>query len=270
MSNNSQCQENSFAIINGLAHELKLPMATILSSANLIKKRLEMHIKEEDRVYFELIDKSCNQVLRYAEHSISSLMFANDKKDIPFISENICDFLGGLCDGLEHYMKMNSVSFVVNIPSTPIVLPFNREYLSRAVLNLLSNSMKYTKEHNEIVFTLKENDNYVIIEVMDKGIGIREEHLEKIFDPYYTVNYGSRTSAGNGLGLFIVKSIATIHNGTVEVESEYGKGTKMTFGFPKNLKESNELFIGSRIPNGKYEYSKDLKMLIDVELSSII
>ena len=90
----------------------------------------------------------------------------------------------------------------------------------QAIVNLLDNGIKYSKPNSKIhVSAFRENDE-LVIEVKDKGIGIPAEHLGRIFERFYRVNRSrSREEGGTGLGLAIVRHIALLHNGSVEVES---------------------------------------------------
>lgn len=256
-------------ITNGIAHEIKLPIASIISSNNLLRKRLERYITKEDEVYFNLITKNSNHILRYVDHTINYLMLTNGQKEAIFKKENICDFILGLCISVEHYALSKNALLSVNIPSEPIFMAFNLNLLSSAILNLLSNAIKYANNETSIKVSLRDDEDFVYIEVSDNGIGIQKEHLEKIFIPFYAHNYSNDISTGRGLGLYLVKSIAELHQGKVTVESEYGNGTTATIKLPKNLKEDTTYALDNVIKQNKLDYSKELKTIINIELSDI-
>ena len=97
----------------------------------------------------------------------------------------------------------------------------------QVVLNLVSNSIKYSNDNGKIkIYTNISKDKFVLV-VKDNGIGIPKEDLPRIFERFYTVDK-SRTSKGTGLGLAIVKHIVKLFNGEIFVESELGKGSKFT------------------------------------------
>ncbi|MBM2841377.1 MAG: hypothetical protein HW412_1905 [Bacteroidetes bacterium] len=106
----------------------------------------------------------------------------------------------------------------------------DKERLSVALGNLIENAIKYNKEKGEVVISLQREDARVQVSVADSGVGIREEHIPRIFERFYRVDKNrSRDVGGTGLGLAIVKHIVEAHGSTVEVESEVEKGSKFSF-----------------------------------------
>jgi len=104
--------------------------------------------------------------------------------------------------------------------------------LEQVLVNLIDNAVKYT-ERGAIRVSLRKDDRRLVIEVADTGIGIPKEHLPRIFERFYVVDKSrSRRVGGTGLGLAIVKHIVLLHNGSVDVESTPGEGTKFTVSLP--------------------------------------
>lgn len=107
------------------------------------------------------------------------------------------------------------------------------DHIYRAILNLLENAASYTPEGGLITITSSRQDNKIVVSVADTGIGIPAEHLPRIFERFYRADQArSRQIGGTGLGLAIVKHIMNIHNGSVVVASEEGKGSIFTLTFP--------------------------------------
>ena len=258
------------ALVSGIAHEVKLPIANIISSVNLLKRKLQNTISEEDKVYFEIIYNNCNQILRHSEHTTKAIMFLRENEDIYLKRENINLCLLALCEGAKPFALSNHVELNIVCECDEIFAAINRELFSSVILNLISNSIKYTKEGNSVIICLKKEADNIMITVEDKGIGIKTEDLEKIFEPFYTTQNTKSSISSTGLGLYIVKSIVSLHKGKVFAESEVGKGTKMTVMIPSNLKESNELFLGDSKFESKEDYKKDLEILIARELSDCL
>lgn len=107
------------------------------------------------------------------------------------------------------------------------------ERIEQVVVNIVSNSIKYTPNGGMIVMTASNIENGVRITVQDNGIGIPEEDLPRLFERFYRVDKArSRERGGTGLGLAIAREIVKLHGGKIEVESQFGKGTKMTVTLP--------------------------------------
>ena len=108
--------------------------------------------------------------------------------------------------------------------------------IDRVIFNLLDNSIKYTNPGGTITVSLSNEDKDILVQVADTGIGIPEEHLPHLFNPFYRVTGDSK---GSGLGLAIVKTIVETNGGRIWVNSIYGKGSTFAFTLPKYLGEIN-------------------------------
>ena len=114
-----------------------------------------------------------------------------------------------------------------------IFLKFDQDKLSMAFQNIVSNAIDYTPDGGSIDVTLKKEENQVIIEIKDTGIGIPEEAQAHIFEKFYRGDNAKKTETDrSGLGLYISKQIIERHGGTITVESEVGKGTRMVVSIP--------------------------------------
>lgn len=110
----------------------------------------------------------------------------------------------------------------------------DEDKIKQILLNLLTNAISYTPESGTVSLTIREQDGRICLQVTDTGIGITKEALPRIFERFYRVDKArSRDTGGTGLGLAIVKHIVEVHQGEINVESEYGKGTTFTVYIPK-------------------------------------
>ncbi|WP_243273988.1 sensor histidine kinase, partial [Dorea longicatena] len=104
----------------------------------------------------------------------------------------------------------------------------------RMMINLITNAINYGKINGHIHVILKVENDQIVGEVKDDGIGISEEHLDRIWERFYRIDKSrSRENGGTGLGLSMVRWIVNLHNGTIHVESIEGIGTSFIFRFPK-------------------------------------
>jgi len=116
------------------------------------------------------------------------------------------------------------------------------EKMKEVILNLLSNAVEFTPEYGEIRMTTahltsKGRSEGVRVEIGDSGRGISPEHLDKIFDPYFTTKHRSERHNGTGLGLFIAHTNIEAHGGTIEAHSTEGEGTLFTITIPNRSRE---------------------------------
>ena len=108
----------------------------------------------------------------------------------------------------------------------------DRERLRQLLLNLLSNAAKYTVAGDEIEVRAAADNGAVVVSVEDHGPGIALDEQRLVFEKFGRVNSGGRSKPGAGLGLFIARSIAEAHGGTLDVDSEPGRGARFTFRLP--------------------------------------
>ena len=109
--------------------------------------------------------------------------------------------------------------------------------LLQILVNLVSNAIKFTPSGGKITISTRQDGDHVILKVMDSGIGIPKEHIQRVLEPFEQVEHVmARTHQGTGLGLSIIKALAAAHGGTFELESEPGKGTVATVRLPMDPK----------------------------------
>lgn len=125
------------------------------------------------------------------------------------------------------------------------MVPGNKEMLNQVWLNLLDNAIKFTPEHGEIEVTMRQLKDQVEITFRDNGAGISPSALPKVFDKFYQQDT-SHSTAGNGLGLTIVRKIIELHGGTVTCDSVPMQGTTFTVLLPDFKKVNKELGVTSK------------------------
>ena len=140
----------------------------------------------------------------------------------------------------------------------------DKDSMERIILNLISNSIKFTKEEGNILVYIDEEDGYVVIRVKDDGIGIPVESREKVFNVFVQEDKSlNRAQEGSGIGLSLVKAIVEKHEGIVYFE-DVEKGTEVVVKIPDRLLENSESHDKYKI-----EYSPDIIEKINIEFSDI-
>ena len=131
-------------------------------------------------------------------------------------------------------MKATSKGITIDLEcSTDLYAKADPELLEQAVVNLIDNAIKYSDAGSVVNVVAAPSETTIDISVMDRGIGISEQHLSRVFERFYRVDKArSRDLGGTGLGLAIVKHIAIVHGGNVEIDSTLGEGTTCTIHLP--------------------------------------
>ncbi|EMY9786885.1 TPA: histidine kinase [Clostridioides difficile] len=207
-----------------VAHDLKAPVSAIQAFIDLIKVG-NIHVDEETRTYLYAINQKSNEV----QNRVRSLQeFTSQDKSIG-ISEKIClnNFIKEIYENNLPDTQACGVNFETYVLEKKIYAKINKEMLTRAFENLIYNALTFTPFDGKIILSMDKEDGFAIIKISDNGKGIPPENIPKVFDRFFTERDNNEPK-GQGLGLYIVKSIIREHGGEIFVDSELGKGTVFT------------------------------------------
>ncbi|ENY8308796.1 TPA: histidine kinase [Clostridioides difficile] len=207
-----------------VAHDLKASVSAIQAFIDLIKVG-NIHVDEETRTYLYAINQKSNEV----QNRVRSLQeFTSQDKSIG-ISEKIClnNFIKEIYENNLPDTQACGVNFETYVLEKKIYAKINKEMLTRAFENLIYNALTFTPFDGKIILSMDKEDGFAIIKISDNGKGIPPENIPKVFDRFFTERDNNEPK-GQGLGLYIVKSIIREHGGEIFVDSELGKGTVFT------------------------------------------
>ncbi|WP_460294101.1 sensor histidine kinase [Clostridium tertium] len=213
--------------IANISHDLKTPLSSIKGYAQLLNgDQYEINIDEAKRYGNAILDNS-----NYIQDLVNdlSLVYKLKNKVIPinFKEENLINLVQESIIDLLNNIKYSDREINFNYHDENIRLNCDKKYLKRAINNLIINSLEHNSKDTIVdVFVLKKENNINII-VEDNGQGIRKEDLKNIFNRYYKGVNTSSASNGSGLGMAIAKEVIESHNGSINIESEVGVGTKI-------------------------------------------
>ena len=219
--------------IGDVAHELKTPVATLRSSIELAlsKKRTSQQYQEALSDTLIDVDRLSNTI-----KNILDLAWLGAQPSYTDKHFNLSDTLDELQEIGVKLSSQKNISFSTNIQPN-VIITGSEDKISRAVLNIIDNALKYTKAGGSVSLSLHKKNHQVIITVKDTGTGISKRDLPHIFERFYR---GSKTAKtlGSGLGLAIAQGIVIAHHGDISVSSSMGKGTKVTISLPLNDRAS--------------------------------
>ncbi|MCX7908931.1 MAG: ATP-binding protein [Ignavibacteria bacterium] len=218
------------------SHELRTPL-TILQG----ELEIALHSKKTPEEYEEILVSALEEVGRLSSvvESILELSKAETGQiKINLKVENLSKIAEEVAEDISLIAEQKKIRIEKNIEPN-IFIPLDAPRIHQALLNLLDNATKYTKEGGTIKLNVQKDTDLAILVVEDNGIGIPKEDLNNIFNRMYRASKGIKSGVkGYGLGLSIVKWIVEAHNGTIEVESEVNKYTRFTVKLP--TKQENE------------------------------
>jgi len=218
--------------VANVSHELKTPLTSIkgfietLENGAIDDRDNAMKFLGVMRKHSERLSSIINDLLSLAE--------IEGEKDIRVTNFDIKILLDEIAWGFSHRLSSKKQNLNVDYNGSNFDINADKDKIEQVLVNLMDNAVKYTPEDGEIRTSLFEEKNSVMISIEDTGVGIPEEHLDRIFERFYRVDKArSRELGGTGLGLAIVKHIILLHKGHIDINSEVDKGTKITVVLPR-------------------------------------
>lgn len=223
-----QSFDSQKSFVANASHELRTPITSILGEAEITL------MKERSPVQYQTALKeivSSVERLNLIINSLMELMQTNlDNKD--FQSIKVGELMWEIVDELAIRTNEHQIQVHYNLPDDPSksVLSGNRRLLFIAISNILKNAIKFS-DGKPVECTVSYKDQGIQILIRDQGIGISEEELQKIFQPFYRAANAMKFQ-GYGIGLSLTGNIVRLHNGTINIESKLNEGSSFTLFFP--------------------------------------
>ena len=220
--------------LGNVSHELKTPIFNIQGYISTLIDG-GIHDKNINVEYLKRADKSVDRMIHIIDdlETISqlesgSLFIEYEKFDLNILCKEVIEQLE-----LISSKRGISLKFETDY-SKPLKVLADKYRIRQVLVNLITNSIKYGKEKGLTIISFKVIEDKVHVSISDNGIGVKEEHLERLFERFYRVDKGrSREQGGTGLGLSIVKHILEAHEQQITVSSIEGEGTTFTFTLMK-------------------------------------
>jgi len=227
---NDMLKEEFLALIS---HEIRTPLTTIMGLTPFLEESLAPYLSDEDREFFAMIQESSKQLIR----TVTELKDAADLSS-ELLSEPV---VFNLHDAIDQ--AINNTCLPLNKSNKRIKYlkgdfnPFVYGYFDlviKAISHLLENALEFSPENSIVTINTYLSEHICQIVIRDHGIGIPTQKLDAVFDKFYQIEeYMTRKHKGLGLGLSIVKKVALMHHGKIELESKPGMGTKAIFSLPE-------------------------------------
>ncbi|MEI0564920.1 two-component system sensor histidine kinase NtrB [Brachyspira pulli] len=227
----------------GVAHEIKNPLGSISIYVQLIEKIIKKNMDNDCQCYKDFREYSdiIKEEISRLEETINSFLFSVRKLELNIEDVNINELILSTVSFLKYEIEKNNVNIDIKFDKDNLILKLDEKYIKQSLINIIQNAidaMSENKDDNKkyIYITLKTIDNYAVISIKDTGIGMKEDTINKIFEPYFTTK-----RHGTGLGLTNVVRIIEAHNGNITIESEYGNGSEFIIKLP--LQQENQKFL---------------------------
>lgn len=220
--------------ISNVSHELRTPITSIKSYVDTICTHGDKLEPDIYREFMQIIDSEADRLMNLVNEVLELSKLEEAEQELEMEAQDIRPAADYTIRALSMMAKDKGIELDLQAEDPLPAVRMNRESIERAIINLLTNAIKYTPKGGKIILGVNHcpETSEVRVAIKDNGIGIPEECLEHIFDRFYRVEKKVHTIKGTGLGLTIVKNIIEKHSGRVAVESEIGLGSTFMFFLP--------------------------------------
>ena len=230
-----------FRFFTNISHELRTPLTLILTPLEVLRKKVtdEQVLRQLDMVY-----KNAQELYTLVNQLLDFRKMEMRMEKLHLTAGDLEEFISTLYANFQPFAKEKKLDFRLALSSAHWYMNFDHEKLHRILNNLLSNAFKFTPEGGTVTLSLSEEHIegrlFANITVADTGIGMSAEALEHIFERFYQVQHADDSKVGSGIGLHLVKEYVQLHEGSIQAESQFGKGAVFIVRIPMDLKISEE------------------------------
>jgi PAS domain S-box-containing protein len=222
-------EQNLKNFIDTLSHDLKTPL-TVIKTGLYLLERIPDPESQSDKI--ALISRQVTLLEKY----IMDLLTISRLDHLPELTHqavNLNDLVEDIASRLRTTIEQKSLAITLDLAQTPATVFGDADQLDRMLVNLIENAVSYTPSNGSISVRTNVEEQHVVVQIIDSGIGINDTELPRIFDRFYRSAEAQEVSKfGSGLGLAIVKRILDLHAGDIEVQSRVGQGTMFRVWMP--------------------------------------
>jgi len=224
-----------------VSHEMKTPLTSIKGFVETLQAGA-VDNPETARKFLNIIMIEADRLTRLINDILSITKMESGNENVEIKKIPLDRAVMEVCDLLKIHADEKEVKVYASPNEKPSFIMGNPDRVKQLLINLIENAIKYNKVGGTVTVKVPEDDEHIQFSVSDTGIGVKEEHLKRLFERFYRVDKGrSRAMGGTGLGLAIVKHIVNSMGGFIEVSSKYGEGTEFLVTLMKAGEEEMQI-----------------------------
>ncbi|MCH7292080.1 sensor histidine kinase KdpD [Acinetobacter sp. ANC 3926] len=219
------------ALLSSVSHDLRSPLAAMIGSADSLKYYGEQMSADDRESLLDTIHVEGERLDRYIQNLLDMTRLGHQGLSLSRDWIGVEELIGSATQRLKRYQPKVTIDVAMtdDLPQ----LHVHPALIEQAIFNVLENAAKFSPDDVPIEVRIRQQDQFLQIDIIDQGIGIPEDEREQIFDMFYTMQRGDRGKTGTGLGLTIVKAIIGAHMGSIEaLAGTYGHGTLIRIRLP--------------------------------------
>ena len=220
--------------VSNVSHELRTPLSLIRMFAENLRAGWVPESKKPE--YYQVMLGESERLSGVIENVLDFSRIESGRRDFRFRPDDLGRLLGDIIERYRYSFETAGIELEVDLPRAPLVVRVDREGIAQVLVNLLSNAAKYIGDGDKhVAVKLTADEEQVQIDVSDTGVGMSDEAVEQIFDPFCRIDNPEVNSvAGSGIGLTIVRHIVDAHRGHINVASKPNRGTTFTVVLPRD------------------------------------
>lgn len=241
VTDQEKLEQSRREFVANVSHELRTPLTTIKSYLEALGDGA-MEEPELGQKFVSVARNETERMIRLVTDLLQLSRLDSKQAIISRETTDVGDMLEEVADRFSFQLNQQSIKIDIKVEPDVPEIKLDRDRIDQVLDNLVSNAIKYTPEGGHIRIGARRTEPALLeITVQDDGIGIPKKDLNRIFERFYRVDKArSRSMGGTGLGLSIAREIVKAHGGTIQLESEYGHGTKVTFTLPYQQEEAGQ------------------------------
>ncbi len=240
ISRESETTRLKMEFVHNISHELKTPLTLIRLYGETLQRKENLP-EEERKESYEIITKESERLSHLINNVLDFSRIDMGRKEFHFSKGSLAETVRDALDSYRYHLEKKGFKVTDQIDPGLPEMNFDEEAIASVFVNLLGNAMKFSAERKEVIVRLFRRGESAVLQVEDRGIGISRQDLGEIFERFYRAKHNVVSETrGSGLGLTLVKHITEAHGGTVEVESEPGKGSVFSVILPLSGPDKSE------------------------------
>lgn len=228
--------EAKLNFFTNMSHEFRTPLTLILSPLEDLLKQDKIKVIAGSNL--KLIHKNVFRLLRLINQLIEYRKIEHAQMKIKVSENNLIEFIREISDSFQHNAQKKNIDLRMAAKKTALMAWFDANMLDKVIFNLLSNALKFSREHGTIMIDVWQEEAFIYISVEDNGAGMSPEDLLHVFEHFYQAEGAS--TKGSGLGLSLSKELMLLHHGDIVVESIKNKSTRFVVSLPAGNAHFNE------------------------------
>ncbi|WP_310529163.1 ATP-binding protein, partial [Nocardioides sp.] len=223
------------AFVSSTSHELRTPLTSVLGFTQLLENEVMGPVNDQQRRLLEGVERGGRRLLELIENLLTLSQVESHGLEVDREPLDLRDVVAEAIEATKEVLRPRDLELVAPEDPPPAAVTGDRQQLERAVINLITNAIKFTEDGGRITVAITQSDQSVAVAVSDTGIGIPPAEQSSLFTRFFRSSTAQAAAIpGTGLGLSIVREIVDAHDGTIEVMSRPGQGTTMTMSFPRD------------------------------------